>query len=263
MAEPVVTKVLEDIVSSVRRLVAPEASPRPMSRDLGAERLLLTPALRVVADDVLPASALPPEALPEAADSAAPHDLTVVVDANPTGMEYSLHVAAGDWDDVFWNDIGKLHPGPPAKAVDEAVVSAPADNALPQAGGQDIVVDGHLEGSAEKDVISDWIAEDAPAELPAVAVEDSVVSFPQSGEARASLSAAISEAQSAGTEAIAGLTDADGNPVTVIDEAALHDIVRSLIRDELQGILGERITQNVRKLVRAEVNRALTARSLD
>ena len=218
MAEPVVTKVLEDIVSSVRRLVAPEASPRPMSRDLGAERLLLTPALRVVADDVLPASALPPEALPEAAGSAAPHDLTVVVDANPTGMEYSLHVAAGDWDDVFWNDIGKLHPGPPAKAVDAAVVSAPADNALPQAGGQDIVVDGHLEGSAEKDVISDWIAE---------------------------------------------LTDADGNPVTVIDEAALHDIVRSLIRDELQGILGERITQNVRKLVRAEVNRALTARSLD
>ena len=85
----------------------------------------------------------------------------------------------------------------------------------------------------------------------------------QSGEARASLSAAIPEAQSAGTEAIAGLTDADGNPVTVIDEAALHDIVRSLIRDELQGILGERITQNVRKLVRAEVNRALTARSLD
>ncbi|TAG26869.1 MAG: hypothetical protein EAZ40_04275, partial [Rhodobacterales bacterium] len=64
-------------------------------------------------------------------------------------------------------------------------------------------------------------------------------------------------------EGLEGLTDADGNPVTVLDEAALNEIVRALIREELQGVLGERITQNVRKLVRAEINRALTARSLD
>jgi hypothetical protein len=31
----------------------------------------------------------------------------------------------------------------------------------------------------------------------------------------------------------------------------------------LQGELGERITRNVRKLVRAEINRALMARDLD
>ncbi|OYW45055.1 MAG: hypothetical protein B7Z31_15945 [Rhodobacterales bacterium 12-65-15] len=98
------------------------------------------------------------------------------------------------------------------------------------------------------------------------AAGDSVVPFPQFAEARASLVGRVeglSTALSAGHEPLAGLTDADGNPVTVIDEAALQDIVRSLIREELQGILGEKITQNVRKLVRAEINRALTARSLD
>jgi cell pole-organizing protein PopZ len=59
------------------------------------------------------------------------------------------------------------------------------------------------------------------------------------------------------------LTDADGNPITVLDEAALNEMVRALIREELQGALGERITHNVRKLVRAEINRALAARALD
>jgi hypothetical protein len=64
-------------------------------------------------------------------------------------------------------------------------------------------------------------------------------------------------------EVVPGLTDADGNPITVLDEAALNEMVRALIREELQGALGERITHNVRKLVRAEINRALTARALD
>ncbi|MGB3280605.1 MAG: hypothetical protein WBA92_15560 [Pseudorhodobacter sp.] len=47
------------------------------------------------------------------------------------------------------------------------------------------------------------------------------------------------------------------------DETVLRDLVRDLIREELSGTLGERITRNVRKLVRAEINRALTARDFD
>ena len=46
-------------------------------------------------------------------------------------------------------------------------------------------------------------------------------------------------------------------------EALLRDIVRDMIRDELQGNLGERITRNVRKLVRAEINRALASRDFE
>ena len=45
----------------------------------------------------------------------------------------------------------------------------------------------------------------------------------------------------------------------VIDEAALRALVIEIVREELQGRLGERITQNVRKLVRREIMRILNA----
>ncbi|OYX41522.1 MAG: hypothetical protein B7Z02_15340 [Rhodobacterales bacterium 32-67-9] len=49
----------------------------------------------------------------------------------------------------------------------------------------------------------------------------------------------------------------------VIDMDMLRDLVAEIIREELQGPLGERITRNVRMLVRREINRALESRSLD
>jgi cell pole-organizing protein PopZ len=42
-----------------------------------------------------------------------------------------------------------------------------------------------------------------------------------------------------------------------IDEDRLRDLVAELVRQELQGVLGERITRNVRKLVRREIHRVL------
>ena len=47
-----------------------------------------------------------------------------------------------------------------------------------------------------------------------------------------------------------------------LDILDLPENVRDLIREELQGGLGERITRNVRKLVRAEIARALAAQDL-
>lgn len=49
----------------------------------------------------------------------------------------------------------------------------------------------------------------------------------------------------------------------VIDMDMLRDLVAEMIREELQGPLGERITRNVRMLVRREINRALESRHLD
>lgn len=49
----------------------------------------------------------------------------------------------------------------------------------------------------------------------------------------------------------------------VIDMEMLRDLVAEIIREELQGPLGERITRNVRMLVRREINRALESRQLD
>jgi hypothetical protein len=58
-------------------------------------------------------------------------------------------------------------------------------------------------------------------------------------------------------------TDPADNQGGYFDEAVLRDLVRDLIREELSGTLGERITRNVRKLVRAEINRSLTARDFE
>lgn len=54
-----------------------------------------------------------------------------------------------------------------------------------------------------------------------------------------------------------------GNDDQLIDEEALRDLVSDIVRAELQGALGERITRNVRKLVRREIHRALTAQELE
>ena len=48
-----------------------------------------------------------------------------------------------------------------------------------------------------------------------------------------------------------------------IDEDALREIVSALVRAELQGDLGDRITRNVRKLVRREIHHALATRDIE
>jgi hypothetical protein len=48
---------------------------------------------------------------------------------------------------------------------------------------------------------------------------------------------------------------------TAMDDADLRAMIVDVVRQELQGEMGERITRNVRKLVRREINNALTSKS--
>lgn len=247
MSEVLGSDDIEDVLSSVRRLVSPEARPRPVSRDLGMDKLVLTPAQQVVPDapraepliltersiEVEDAVAQKPvvEPAPDlgtaepgpfddlfitdpVAHDARPADATVA-DESP---DIGLHVVDGEWEDAFWSE--------PEPALAEIAL-----------------------GAEEAELVT---AEPVTEELAPVAQDEDLW---QQGAATATKAPTI--------EGLSTLTDAEGNPVTVLDESALNDIVRALIREELQGVLGERITQNVRKLVRAEINRALTARSLD
>ncbi len=64
--------------------------------------------------------------------------------------------------------------------------------------------------------------------------------------------------------ALARENDANDKPdAPFIDEDMLREIVSELVRTELQGDLGDRITRNVRKLVRREIHHALASRELD
>jgi hypothetical protein len=75
-------------------------------------------------------------------------------------------------------------------------------------------------------------------------------------------------------EAETGAADAaeDAEPSTmnfsddeasILDEETLRDLVSQMVREELQGELGDRITRNVRKLVRREIQRALASREFE
>jgi len=63
--------------------------------------------------------------------------------------------------------------------------------------------------------------------------------------------------------AAADLNDVLNDETSLIDEDMLRDMVAEIVRQELQGSLGERITRNVRKLVRREIHRALASQDFE
>ena len=67
--------------------------------------------------------------------------------------------------------------------------------------------------------------------------------------------------ESAGTQIeIDNILADDG---AIMDEEALREMVTEIVRQELQGVLGEKITRNVRRLVRREIQRAMAVRDLE
>jgi hypothetical protein len=119
------------------------------------------------------------------------------------------------------------------KEVDaEEVMPAVSEAAAPKEGTEDFDEELRLAVSSVDDV-QDTIAADAAPE-PAAEAEQAI--------AEAAIGASVAE---------------------VLNEEDLQPIVAKLIRQELQGELGERITRNVRKLVRREILRALAARDAE
>jgi hypothetical protein len=57
--------------------------------------------------------------------------------------------------------------------------------------------------------------------------------------------------------------DVDVPDTTILDEDTLRRIVAEVVREELQGALGERITRNIRKLVRREIRLVLASDEAD
>ena len=102
-----------------------------------------------------------------------------------------------------------------------------------------------------------------PAAAPAVepepeapaAIAPAPVPAPQTSDAEADDLAETATDLLAEDEALSAYLGA----TPAIDEDRLRDIVKEVLRAELQGELGERITRNVRKLVRSELHRALSS----
>jgi hypothetical protein len=117
------------------------------------------------------------------------------------------------------------------------------------------------QGADEDDLVGapePWVEDEGVPEFRHAAVatasEGAVRDTDAVDEVRALDEAAIDEVDAAAVGAVAEM---------LLDEEKLREIVAELLRDELQGPLGEKITRNIRKLVRREIERALTVRDFD
>ena len=302
MPGPLSTEEIEDVVSSVRRLVSNEQNARRTSRDLGAERLILTPSLRVVSELSPLAPLVLDERIAETPETES-HPPEEVLDVEPD--DTAVELIEAEWEDEIWTEPEVVSLGEVALAAEEAeVLASPAAAEEPVVAAEAPTVEAESSEAwraewtdeepvpfiplrrraedlaarlaagdvLESDDGDDEVAEEEAAAEPAPAVAPDVA--PELLEDDPELSAfeedvAVAKGQDAALSDAAAprlpteIIDADGTPLAVLDEAALQEIVRQMIREELQGALGERITRNVRKLVRAEINRALIARDLD
>ena len=333
MSESMTAVEIEDVLSSIRRLVSEDLRPthKLVSAALrnGASKLILTPALRIVSDERL--------ALPERGDpyddgrdlATVLHDIEVVDAANgrDSGQAADIlpvfgsvrnheHLVNSEQDRQFGGEsapsdanflatamsrINVISNGEPVAALYEqpdrieAVVAAVGA----AVGVEEWEVDGGDPApQAESWGDAVWSSAEAPVdEAPAkpdarvvllletpVAVSvrrGAAEALPASGQSERVLQKNLGDGDASlgGADRIVFNDDILSRPETTatieedsrddaaefdegtefLNEDILREIVRDMIREELQGTLGERITRNVRKLVRAEVNRALAA----
>ncbi|PVH30281.1 hypothetical protein DDE20_01615 [Pararhodobacter oceanensis] len=116
-----------------------------------------------------------------------------------------------------------------------------AEAAAPQARGPENAPE--LDHPSEPEV-----APEAPMETDATAADPTATAGAQASTAESEFSAADDD------------TFVDDPGDTIIDEDTLRVVVAQIVREELHGQLGERVTQQIRKLVRAEIAKALEGR---
>ena len=117
-----------------------------------------------------------------------------------------------------------------------------------------------LEGDPTETVVEDGIPDAEIADDTAEADQDA----PDQAASEGSMFSEDYDADEGGDEDLAGVESlGDAEDVALMDEEALREMVAEIVRQELTGDMGERITRNVRKLVRREIHRALMTREFD
>ena len=259
MSEPMTSGEIEDVLSSIRKLVSEDLRPQPrvaasqtpqvpVNRGMApeADKLILTPALRVV------------EGTAEAAATLAVTDAPAMDMAEP---EPTRRLRLDTVVATFAARVSPPSDGWEAETGDATVtrlVRMPLQ-----------VVDGPMHAEPFPDVL----AEDDTAEGRGVPDAEVVDPLPpgrlhfawqadRSGPGDDDDHAHLADQPLPKPEILHGAEDAPEAPMLDMDTDALADMVRDILREELQGALGERMTRNIRKLVRAEVARILATKDL-
>lgn len=271
MSEALSSIEIEDVLSSIRRLVSDDLRPvartsavQPMPLTGARDKLLLTPALRVVQSDIprqdtsSPAIDAVVAAVSAAVDQQVDEWESETGELAPIAEEFpsdpapmAEDVVEGDWEDHRIDAYAE--PVPLRPAPDEAFVETVAEaEAEVLAGSATAELPGWAQshGAEEAEVVGSdpWVG--GAVEPDRAWADEAEAAVLQELEAAAPM------AQMPADEIILNDTDA---PELAIDEAMLREIVRDVLREELQGRLGERITRNIRKLVRAEIARVMAS----
>ena len=168
-------------------------------------------------------------------------------------------------------------PSPSLAADQEHVDKAIDETAKPD--GRSDATEGLADVTAEADTSDDRTIAPSPA-APYAATSGNNVPARTTGTASTDATADPTETRPAAPPAEEALVDQLADAVRhqiaealpdqmaelrpqLLDEDALRPLVANLIRKELSGALGERITGSVRKLVRQEIQRAITVRRLE
>lgn len=290
MSDRVANAEIEDVLSSIKRLVGEEGRklsdlvPRSVEHRPG--RLLLTDALRVsnpamVQDEAEgptfeqvfdQPTAVEPELTPEPQESSgnsAPmrlHFSHYVPDDNLTSSAYPLSENAEVSNSSVQNEDLMLDEDDPEQLADslsskiealEAAIAHTEDQWEPDGESDDAY-------SGTRMRAMEWGAGSALADSKTAAVDD---------ESEAAEPAAVESSDGPDSPAVfirdrsadAERPDQAGGFVEslgALDDEQLRALVSEIVREELHGELGERVTRNVRKMVRREIYRALAAQGL-
>jgi hypothetical protein len=308
MSNQVTNVEIEDVLSSIRRLVAegektvtpvfslkndtPVAATQP-------ERFVLTPALRVAQPDEAGTddhADLSPESTELAAQFVAPApepliltpaavvEVPLIHDAMSASERASLEETIAELEAAVtdqtdeWEPDGSEFTGPSALAEafddlgDDAVIEhgdieeVPDDEMTTGAfmGGDQISSD--FADSAEDDddsalgLMADVVTLHEPVAAPEPSFRHTVMD-----DADDDFGDDLAEGD--GDDGMPIPDDLDESIAAYIaggskmDDAELRAMIVDVVRQELQGEMGERITRNVRKLVRREINNALSSKS--
>ncbi len=225
--------------------------------------------------DAVPTGGEPADHLPIPAEPLMPAEPLIpdeprIPDEPPVPAEApaAMAVDSTPGDAIYWDDYLAVHRSTPLLAAEQAELwrPAPAPVAGPPA---DLSGFSAITDAAHGQLAAGSGPESAPEPLqqtalpPSGQVEDAA--GPADGDQPATLPSDRLADQGVFDRP---LDDGTSSPPVMqdvapgIDDALLRDLIRDVLREELRGELGERITRNVRKLVRAELARALAARDL-
>ena len=257
----------------------PVAAEPSVAAELPVPAELSVPAEPSVAAELpVPAELSVPAELPVAAEPSVPAEPSIpaepLVPAEPTVPAEPPAAMAGDSapeNDVYWDDYLAVHRSTPLLEAEQAEPwrRAPEPGAEQPA---DLSGASGIADAPDEQPVAGIVPEPAPdaGGLPQTAALPSGQALDATGQGDDADRPATLPSDRLADQGVLDrpLDDGPSAPPVMqdiaprIDDALLRDLIRDVLREELHGELGERITRNVRKLVRAELARALAARDL-